>query len=122
LNHIRLLRYLGASFGNNSKKGRDQAAEQQANNDLVLQVRDSFRWPGSICAVREVHAICLENWQAYVSGDVKQMSSNGMLYPITVSQSGRLRPHTVSGCFPDTKAPIIPDGKLSTSLPPLLLT
>lgn len=88
-----------------------------------VQVRESFRWPGSAVCAREVYSLAAANWDAYAAPDMQRMRSHGMLYPVSVSQSGHVRARTESGVFPDTKtAYICPKGDRATNLPPLLLT
>ena len=88
-----------------------------------MQVRESFRWPGSAVCAREVYALAAANWDAYVAPDMQRMRASGMLYPISVSPGGHVRARTESGVFPDTKtAWICPRGDRVTNVPLLLLT
>jgi Phospholipase D C terminal len=89
----------------------------------ITQVRDTFRWPSSEACIREVHALAAANWRAYVGPVPARLRGHLMLYPVSVSSTGRVTALRGYECIPDAKnAWIVPQPGTGLQLPPLLVT
>lgn len=76
---------------------------------------DVFDEPSSLECVKRVRELAIQNWDSYVNNTIPTTQPHLLQYPVKVSSAGEVSPLTLTGCFPDTNAPIL--GTKSSYLP-----